>query len=111
MTGSKCLPESLTEMIARHLETERLDQPGMEADALAAVILSGLLPASVDADWSEEPLFEQGYARLAPRGAPASQDFLQDVECQLKKLLPLTGFAADAPPLDRRPAGAVCALA
>jgi HD-like signal output (HDOD) protein len=105
------LPEPLTEMISRHLETERLDQPGAETDALGAVILSGLLPSSVDTDWSEEPLFEQSYVRLAPPGAPASQDFLHDVEGQLKKLLPLAGFAADTPMLNRRPVGPVCALA
>ena len=59
------LPELLTEIIDRHLEIERINEPGVEPDALSAVILSSLLASSVDAQWSEQSLFEQGYARLA----------------------------------------------
>jgi len=99
------LPESLTELIVRHLETERLDQPGLEPDALAAVILSGLLPSTIDSQWNEQALFEQGYARLTPPTAPSPDDFLQDVECQLKDLLPLAGFGSGSPPGDRRTRG------
>ena len=69
------LPELLAEIIARHLEIERLEQPGLEADALAAVILSALLPSTVDAEWSEQPLFEQGYARWRRQGRPARKIF------------------------------------
>ena len=96
------LPELLAEIISRHLETERLGEPGVKPDALAAVTLSALLPSTVDAEWSEQPLFEQSYARLAPPGAPDSQEFLTDVERQLKELLPLAGFSSDSPPGDRR---------
>ena len=99
------LPELLAEMIARHLETERLDQPGVEPNAMAAVILSALLPSTIDAEWNEQPLFEQSYARLAPPMAPSPQDFLEDVERQLKDLLPLAGFASGSPPGDRRTRG------
>ena len=47
-------------------------------------------------------------ARLCALGAaraPGSQDFLEDVECQLKDLLPLAGFNSALPPGDRRVRG------
>ena len=96
------LPELLAEIISRHLETERLGEPGVKPDALAAVTLSALLPSTVDAEWSEQPLFEQSYARFSHTRHPDSQEFLTDVERQLKELVPLAGFSSDSPPGDRR---------
>ncbi|MGO9111788.1 MAG: HDOD domain-containing protein [Thermoguttaceae bacterium] len=96
------LPESLTEMIARHLEIERFDRPAPEPDVSSAVILSALLPSSLDAEWIEQPLFEQSYLRLAPRAGPSSEAFLEDVERQLKDLMPFVGIASDPLPANRR---------
>jgi HD-like signal output (HDOD) protein len=96
------LPESLSEMIARHTEIERLDGPAVKSDGLAAVILSALLPSSLDREWIEQPLFERSYVRLVSENGPRSSDFLLNVERQLRDLLPLAGLAAVSVPADRR---------
>jgi HD-like signal output (HDOD) protein len=102
LCGHWNLPESLCELIARHLELERINIPGAKADSLTTVILSSLLQSASDAQWSEKPLFEEAYARWAPPAAPSPQDFLEGVDRELKELVPMTPFASDPPPSDRR---------
>ncbi len=83
------LPGELTQAIAQHTNVERLTADSGVAPGALAVALSALLPATVDAVWTERPQFEDYYRRTAGPNWPAVAELLGEVDKNYAEFAPL----------------------
>jgi HD-like signal output (HDOD) protein len=82
------LPATFAVLMKRHVEPNVLAEHSGLGPAEFAVVMSALLPASVDDQWSEGPQFEETYRRQGPR-LPALRDLLAQVDQQFSEFAPM----------------------
>jgi len=86
------LPKEMVELIAMH--TMAVETAGTVMGPRACVVLSSLLPASVDAHWVELPAFETLFERLFPSGGVNLLELLTETDGDFKEFAPVLNLAS-----------------
>jgi len=83
------LPEGFAVLIEDHLDVDKwATQPNQEPGKVA-VAMSALLPATSDAVWNEQEMFENYYRQVCPEGGPSVTDLLNEVDMEYSDFAPV----------------------
>jgi HD-like signal output (HDOD) protein len=87
LAGQWKLPKEMVELIANH--TLSLEHETNLAQPRTCVVLSSLLPASVDQGWPDLPAFEELYQRISGPNTPPMFELLCEIDHSFQEFAPV----------------------